>query len=78
MKLQKRPVVSRKTFKDRVFFWKGIPVAITAQLAEFYECEEHNITRNFNNNKERFKVKDHYFRLVGRQVVDFIQLSNVS
>lgn len=68
---------AKRTFKDQVFFWKGIPVAITAQLAEFYGCEEGNITRNFNNNKERFKVKDHFFRLIGRQVTDFIRLSKL-
>lgn len=77
MTIQKHelPVKAKRTFKDQAFFWKGIPVAITPQLAESYECEEQNITRNFNRNKEKFKIKKDFFRLTGNQVLDFVRLS---
>ena len=48
---------------------------MTPQLAEFYETNEHNITKNFSENREKFKVKKHFFRLTGKQVLDFIKLS---
>ena len=63
MKLQKRLVIEKQesSFKDKLFFWKGVPVCLTLQLAEFYECKDGNIIDNFNNNKLRFKIKKHYF-----------------
>lgn len=75
MKLKKRPVTAKQksSFKDKVFFWKGIPVCLTPQLAEFYECNDRNITQNFNRNKEKFKVKKHFFRLTGKQIVEFVE-----
>lgn len=71
MTIQRRKLTIRKTYKDQIFFWKGIPVAITPQLAEFYECAEGNIVYNFNYNKGKFIVKKHFFRLTGRQIIDF-------
>ncbi len=79
MNFKKRPITVKpeNTFKDKVFFWKGIPVCLTKQLEEFYECSEGNITRNFNNNKGKFQLKKHFFRLTGAQVVDFARLSKI-
>lgn len=79
MKLCKREIKAKteSNFKDKVFFWKGIPVCMTRQLAEFYECSEGNISRNFNNNKEKFTVRKHFFRLTGNQVVEFARLSKI-
>lgn len=69
---KQRPItVKEETFKDKVFFWKNVPVCITRQLAEFYGTSSQVITNNFNRNKDRFKVSDHFFRLSGRQIVDF-------
>lgn len=78
MILKKRPVTAKQksSFKDKVFFWKGIPVCLTKQLAEFYECKDHAISHNFNNNKDRFKVKIHYFRLTGKQIELFLQVNH--
>lgn len=80
MSLQKRPITAKpeNTFKDQVFFWKGIPVCTTPQLAEFYACKERNLVDNFSNNKDKFVVKKDFFRLTGKQVVDFARLSNLS
>lgn len=80
MTIQRRelPVKFKRTFKDQVFFWKGMPVAITPQLAEFYECSERQLTQNFNNNKERFKIGKHFFRLTGKQIIDFARKANLS
>lgn len=81
MLLKKREMIAKakRTFKDKVFFWKGIPVCTTPQLANFYECEEQRISHNFNYNRERFKVKDHYFRIVGKDVENFfIKINGMS
>lgn len=45
--------------------YKGQPVLTTAQLAEFYDCNERNIRDNFRNNTERFIEGKHYFKLEG-------------
>lgn len=77
-KFAKRPMTAKEeTFRDKVFFWKGVPVCLTVQLAEFYGTSADVITRNFNRNKDRFKVGDHFFRLSGRQVVDFARKSHL-
>lgn len=80
MLLKKRPVTAKQesSFKDKVFFWKGVPVCTTPQLAEFYECKERNLVDNFSNNKDKFAAKKDFFRLTGKQVVDFARLSNLS
>ncbi len=49
-------------------------VATTKQLAAFYGCEEVNLRKNFNTNKDRFEEGKHYFRLTGKQVSDFAGL----
>ena len=73
-KFSKRPIAAKKeTFKDKVFFWKQVPVCVTPQLAEFYGCADYAISHNFSNNKEKFKVKKHYFRLTGNQIKTFYQ-----
>lgn len=43
-------------------------VLTTDQLANFYECEVHNITKNFNSNKEKFAEGKHYFKLEGEEL----------
>ena len=52
-----------------VIEWKGQRVITTAQLAEVYETDSDNIKKNFQNNKERFKEKEHYFCLDRKSVV---------
>jgi hypothetical protein len=73
MKLQKRPVTAKQenSFKDKVFFWKGIPVCLTKQLAEFYECSTKNLLDNFNYQKDKFRVRTHYFKLGQSQILEF-------
>lgn len=43
----------------------GQPVITTAQLAEFYSCDERNISDNFKRNEERFINGKHFFKLEG-------------
>ncbi|MBQ3726880.1 MAG: ORF6N domain-containing protein [Selenomonadaceae bacterium] len=40
-------------------------VLLTAQLAEYYECDVTKIKQNFNNNASRFTEGRHYFRVTG-------------
>ena len=47
------------------------PVVTTAQLAQFYSCDERNIGDNFNNNKERFISGKHFFKLEGDALKQF-------
>ena len=46
-------------------------VITTKTLAQVYETEEHNITKNFNQNKDKFKEGKHYYKLEGAQLKDF-------
>ena len=41
------------------------PVVTTAQLAEFYSCDERNISDNFKRNEEHFINGKHFFKLEG-------------
>lgn len=43
-------------------------------MDEVYETDEHNITKNFNANKERFKEKKHYYKLQGEELKEFKRL----
>lgn len=43
-------------------------IMTTEQLAKFYECEPHNITKNYNENKEHFAEGKHYFKLEGEEL----------
>ena len=38
-------------------------VLTTKQLAECYNTSEHNIIKNLNENKDRFKKRKHYYKL---------------
>lgn len=46
-------------------------VITTKTLAEVYECEENNIIRNFNDSKEKFEEKKHYYKLQGESLKEF-------
>ncbi len=43
-------------------------IITTEQLANFYECDSHNITKNFNENKEHFIEGKHFFKIEGEEV----------
>ena len=47
------------------------PVVTTAQLAEFYSCDERNIGDNFRRNEERFINGKHFFKLEGNALKEF-------
>ena len=47
------------------------PVVTTAQLAEFYSCDERNIGDNFRRNEERFINGKHFFKLEGEALKEF-------
>ena len=49
----------------------GQPVVTTAQLAEFYGCEERNISDNFKRNEDRFISGKHFFKLEGEALKEF-------
>lgn len=46
-------------------------VLLTAQLAEYYECEPRHISDNFKRNESRFVEGKHYFRLEGEALKQF-------
>lgn len=43
-------------------------VITTKTLANVYECEDGNITWNFNHNKDKFKEGIHYFKIQGEEL----------
>lgn len=48
--------------------YHGQLVLTTAQLAEFYECKDRNISENFKNNESRFISGKHYFKVEGGEL----------
>lgn len=46
-------------------------VLLTAQLAESYGTESDRISKNFHDNKDRFKVGKHYLKLEGDELKQF-------
>lgn len=50
---------------------EGQRVLTTQQLAEVYETDAKNISKNFNRNNERFQYGKHYFRLEGEELQEF-------
>lgn len=46
-------------------------VITTKTLAQVYGCEENNIIRNFNDSKEKFEEKKHYYKLQGKELKEF-------
>lgn len=48
--------------------YKEEVVITTKTLAEVYECEDGNITWNFNHNKDKFKEGVHYFKIKGEEL----------
>lgn len=48
-------------FKDEI-------VITTKTLAEVYECEDGNITWNFNHNKDKFIEGKHYYKVEGEEL----------
>lgn len=52
-------------------------VITTKMLAEVYECEEKQIKQNFNNNKDKFEEKKHYYKLEGENLRSFKQYCKV-
>lgn len=59
-------------------------VLTTAQLAESYGTESDRISKNFYENKERFKEGKHFFKLTGEELLHFrnsepqIEVSNMT
>ncbi len=59
-------------------------VLTTAQLAESYGAESDRISKNFHENKERFKEGKHFFKLTGEELLYFrnsepqIEVSNMT
>lgn len=51
--------------------YQGQLVLTTAQLAQFYECNEHQIRQNFANNSDRFAEEKHMFTLRGLELRNF-------
>jgi len=55
----------------RIIDYKDQRVLTTKQIAEFYETDPIAITKNFNNNKEKYLHGKHYFKLEHSLLRDF-------
>lgn len=53
-------------------------VITTKVLANVYECEDGNIKKNFNINKDKFKEGVHYFKLEGEELKKFKEYDKVT
>ena len=68
----------------QVIEYQSQRVLTTAQLAESYGTESDRISKNFHENKERFKEGKHFFKLTGDDLLHFrnsepqIEVSNMT
>lgn len=68
----------------QVIDYQGQRVLTTAQLAESYGAESDRISKNFHENKERFREGKHFFKLTGDELLHFrnsepqIEVSNMA
>lgn len=46
-------------------------IITTKTLAEVYECDEKQISNNFNRNKDKFEEGKHYYKLEGKALKQF-------
>lgn len=46
-------------------------VITTKTLANVYECDEKQISKNFNRNKDKFEEGKHYYKLEGKALKEF-------
>lgn len=53
---------------------KNQRILTTEQLAEFYGVSVQQIKQNFNNNKDKFIEKKHFYRLEGEELKEFKNL----
>ena len=42
--------------------WSAQRVLTTEQLTQIYQCDKHNITKNFNENQDKFVAGKHFFQ----------------
>lgn len=57
--------------------YKDVRVLTTQQIAEAYGTDEKVISKNFNNNKERYTEGKHFICLIGEELKEFLQSSNL-
>ena len=57
-------------------FWHGQPVITTELLASVYETEANNIKQNYKRNINRFTEGTHYFKITGKELRGFREVSD--
>lgn len=53
-------------------------VITTKMLAEIYGCDENNIKKNFNSNKDKFIEGKHYYKLTSEELKQFKEYCKVT
>lgn len=61
----------------RVTEYRDIRVLTTQQIAEAYGTDEKVISKNFNNNKDRYTEGKHFICLTGEDLKEFLYSSNL-
>lgn len=57
--------------------YRDIRVLTTQQIADSYGTDEKTVSKNFNNNKDRYKEGKHYICLTGEDLKGFLQSQNL-
>lgn len=60
--------VTVANMKVAVVEYNNERVLTTEQVSEGFECESHNIKKNFNANKDRFVEGKHYYKVEGKEL----------
>lgn len=68
----------------QIILYKNLRVLTTAQIAERYGTNSDHISKNFSQNKDRFKEYKHYIKLEGEELLYFrkaqqqLQISSIA
>lgn len=68
----------------QIILYKNLRVLTTAQIAERYGTNSDHISKNFSQNKDRFKESKHYIKLEGEELLYFrkaqqqLQISSIA
>ncbi|MGE7841395.1 ORF6N domain-containing protein [Lysinibacillus sp. NPDC093712] len=68
----------------QIILYENRRVLTTAQIAESYGTNSDHISKNFSENKDRYKEYKHYIKLEGKELLNFqkaqlqLQISNMA
>lgn len=65
--------ITISTTQVPVIHYKDVPVITTERLSDLYGASQDRIRKNYSRNADRFIEGKHFFKLVGKELLDFVR-----